>query len=129
MKSTSSQLGGGTDTNRAVRYCQGHITSPADTIFVLISDLYEGGVAESLLKRVASILAGGATFITLLALSDEGSPIFDARLAARLAALGSPSFACTPDQFPDLMAAAIAGRDLHQWAAEQDIPLPRPGPA
>lgn len=122
----STQLGGGTDINRAVGYCQGHVTSPADTIFVLISDLYEGGVAENLLKRVGSIIASGVTFITLLALSDEGSPIFDAHLAARLATIGSPSFACTPDQFPDLMAAAIAGRDLHQWAAEQNIPLPRP---
>jgi hypothetical protein len=35
-------------------------------------------------------------FITLLALSDEGAPAYDAELAAKLAALGVPSFACTP---------------------------------
>jgi len=121
----STQLGGGTDINRAVTYCQGHITSPHDTIFVLISDLYEGGVAENLLKRVGSLLASGVQFITLLALSDEGAPIYDAQLAGRLSALGAPAFACTPDLFPDLMAAAIGRRGLEDWAAEHDVTLTR----
>ena len=40
------QLGGGTDINRALQYCQGLITKPRDTIFVLITDLYEGGDAK-----------------------------------------------------------------------------------
>lgn len=122
----STRLGGGTDINRAVGYCQSHISSPADTIFVLISDLYEGGVAQNLLQRVAHLVNAGVRFVTLLALSDEGAPIFDARLAAQLSALGAPSFACTPDQFPDLMAAAIQGDDLATWAANHDISLPRP---
>ena len=38
-----------------------------------------------------------------------------------MAALGSPAFACTPDLFPDLMAAAIERRDLNQWAASNDL--------
>lgn len=38
-----TQLGGGTDINRALAYCQSQITRPADTVVVLISDLYEGG--------------------------------------------------------------------------------------
>ena len=29
--------------------------------------------------------------------------------------------ACTPDLFPDLMAAAIHRRDLTAWAAQHDI--------
>ena len=48
-----TQLGGGTDINRALAYCQGLITRPADTIFVLISDLYEGGDRDEMLRRVA----------------------------------------------------------------------------
>lgn len=32
-----------------------------------------------------------------------------------------PSFACTPDLFPDLMAAAIERRDIGEWAAANDI--------
>jgi len=38
-----TQLGGGTDINRAVTYCRQQITRPTQTIFILISDLYEGG--------------------------------------------------------------------------------------
>jgi hypothetical protein len=34
-----------------------------------------------------------------------------------------PVFACTPDIFPELMAAAIDQRDLKQWAGEQNIVL------
>jgi Mg-chelatase subunit ChlD len=117
----STQLGGGTDINRAVGYCQGLVERPADTIFVLISDLYEGGVAEELLRRAGAMIASGVKFITLLALSDEGAPSFDRGLAARLSALGAPSFACTPDLFPELMAAAINRQDVGQWAAERDI--------
>jgi Mg-chelatase subunit ChlD len=116
-----TQLGGGTDINRAVAYCQERITRPAQTIFVLITDLYEGGNAEELMARVAAILAAGVKMVCLLALNDDGAPSFDERNAARLAELGVPSFACTPDLFPELMAAAINRQDLVQWAARNEI--------
>jgi hypothetical protein len=116
-----TQLGGGTDIDRAVGYCQSLIRRPTDTIFVLISDLYEGGVEAELLKRVASMLGSGVMVIVLLALSDEGRPAYDHELAAKLASMGAPSFACTPGQFPDLMAAAIEKRDIAAWAAERGI--------
>ncbi len=117
----STQLGGGTDINRAVRYCESIVANPSDTILVLISDLFEGGVESELLKRAASLVSSGVQFIALLALSDEGAPALDQRVAAALSALGVPSFACSPDNFPDLMAAAIQRRDLNQWAAERGI--------
>src|SRR5439155_3412336 len=107
-----TQLGGGTDINRAIGYAQGLITRPRDTIFVLISDLYEGGVRDEMLRRVAAMTAAGVQVIALLALSDEGAPAYDHENAAALNALGVPAFACTPDAFPDLMAAAIERRDL-----------------
>lgn len=50
------QLGGGTDINGALAYCQGLIQRPQDTILVLISDLYEGGIAEEMLRRSASVV-------------------------------------------------------------------------
>ncbi|MFT4085699.1 MAG: VWA domain-containing protein [Gordonia sp. (in: high G+C Gram-positive bacteria)] len=115
------QLGGGTDINRAVAYCGSQIECPADTVMVLISDLYEGGVAEELLARSASIVASGVTMVALLALSDSGTPSFDADLAASLSEVGVPAFACTPDLFPDLMAAAIERRDVGEWASANDI--------
>ncbi|EPH42421.1 hypothetical protein STRAU_4534 [Streptomyces aurantiacus JA 4570] len=107
-----TQLGGGTDINRALAYCQSQITRPADTVVVLISDLYEGGIRNEMLKRVAAMKASGVQFVTLLALSDEGAPAYDREHAAALAALDAPAFACTPDLFPDVMAAAIERRPL-----------------
>ncbi|GJD93095.1 VWA domain-containing protein [Methylobacterium iners] len=113
----SVQLGGGTDINRAMGYCASRITRPEDTVLVLISDLYEGGVEAGLLAQAQRLVASGVQVVALLALSDEGAPSYDRALAARLVALGVPAFACTPDLFPDLMAAAIRKQDLGAWAA------------
>lgn len=115
------QLGGGTDIHRAVSYCQGIIREPHNAILVLISDLYEGGVEDNLLARARELLEAGVQFIVLLALSDEGAPSYDRTLAGKLAALGVPSFACTPDAFPGLMAAAIRRDDINQWAGGQGL--------
>ncbi|WP_051050564.1 vWA domain-containing protein [Pseudanabaena sp. PCC 6802] len=120
-----TQLGGGTDINRALAYCQGLVRQPQETILVLISDLYEGGNNEEMLKRIATLVASGVQFITLLALSDDGSPAYDHRNTAAIAGFGVPSFACTPDLFPDLMAAAINRQDISQWAASHDISASR----
>ena len=109
-----TQLGGGTDINRALAYGQGLVTRPRDTIVVLISDLYEGGVRDEMLRRASTLTRAGVQVIGLLALSDEGTPDYDKDNAAALAALGVPAFACTPDLFPELMAAAIERRDLRQ---------------
>ncbi|MES2570269.1 MAG: VWA domain-containing protein [Verrucomicrobiota bacterium] len=120
-----AQLGGGTDIHRAVTYCQGLITRPPETIFVLISDLIEGGNKTQLYQRVASIAASGVNMITLLALDDSGAPCYDHEVAATFTSLGVPSFACTPDLFPELMATAIQRRDVSQWAATQGIKVER----
>jgi Mg-chelatase subunit ChlD len=117
----STRLGGGTDINRAVGYCQQLVRAPHDTIFVLISDLYEGGVETEFMRRAATMVASGIQFVTLLALSDEGSPAYNAQLAAQLATLGVPAFACTPDRFPELMAAAIQRADLRDFAASSNL--------
>lgn len=122
-----TQLGGGTDICRALTYCQGLVRQPHDTILVLITDLYEGGHQQELLKRAASLTAAGVQVITLLALDDRGAPGFHHQLAAAFAGLGIPCFACTPDLFPDLMAAAIQRRDIAQWAAAQGIVVAQPG--
>ncbi len=93
-----TQLGGGTDIDAALAYCQGLIKRPQETIFVLISDLYEGGNAQQMLARARALVDSGVQVIALLA-------------------MGIPCFACTPDQFPDLMALAIKKQDVAAWAA------------
>lgn len=116
-----TQLGGGTDINRALAYSQGLVRRPKETIFVLISDLYEGGRNDEMLGRAAAMIASGVQFIVLLALDDQGAPSYDKGNAAKLVAMGAPCFACTPDLFPDMMAAAIKRNSLEQWAAKAGI--------
>ena len=115
------RMGGGTDIDGAMGYCESKVTRPDDTIMVLISDLYEGGVSDPLLRRAARLVASGVRLIVLLALSDSGAPAYDRALAAKLASLGVPSFACSPDCFPDLMASAIRRDDIYVWAAKNGI--------
>jgi Mg-chelatase subunit ChlD len=115
------QLGGGTDINQAVAYCEQRIEAPTKTHLVLITDLYEGGNAEDLVARIARLAGLGVNVIVLLALADSGHPGYDSNLAGRIAALGIPVFGCTPDQFPELMAAALRREDIQQWAARKDI--------
>jgi uncharacterized protein with von Willebrand factor type A (vWA) domain len=119
------QLGGGTDIDRAIAYCEGRIERPSKAHLILISDMYEGGNANSLVDRLARLTVMGVNVIVLLALTDSGRPSYDPQLSARVAALGVPVFACTPDQFPDMMATALRREDVHAWAANRDIKLIR----
>src|SRR6478609_4418450 len=66
------QLGGGTDINAALTYCQQIITKPLDTVLVLITDLYEGGNEADMRKRAVELVAAGVQVVVLLALNDEG---------------------------------------------------------
>ncbi len=111
-----TQLGGGTDINRAIAYAQALISRPSDTLFVLISDLYEGGVRVEMLRRIRAMTTAGVQVVVLLALSDSGAPSYDRENAAALASFWVPAFACTPDAFPDLLAEALARGDLASWA-------------
>ena len=117
------QLGGGTDIHAALKYCQQIITKPLDTVLVLITDLYEGGDEAGMRKKAVELVSAGVQVIVLLALNDEGAPSFDHANATFLSTLGIPVFACTPDKFPDLMAAALSKQDLGMWAAKEDVVL------
>ena len=115
------QLGGGTDINAALTYCLQIITRPTDTVMVLITDLYEGGNPDGMRKRAVDLIAAGVQLIVLLALNDNGAPSYDHNNAQFLAGIGVPVFACTPDKFPDMMAAALTKQDITLWAAKEDL--------
>lgn len=115
------QLGGGTDIAQAVGYCRQLIDRPAESVLFLVTDLYEGGNADLLHARVDELVRAGVTVVVLLALSDEGAPAYDHQQAQILAALSVPSFACTPAQFPEVLAAALEGRDVGRWASDHGL--------
>lgn len=104
----ATQLGGGTDINQALAYGEQLVERPHDTIFILLSDLFEGGDAKAMMARIARLHAMGVQFISLLAISNEGTGAYDHQVAQALAHMGIPAFACTPEQFPEVIAKAIA---------------------
>lgn len=106
------QLGGGTDINRSVKYCSELIRNPAKTLFILISDLYEGGVEAGLLRQLEQMHQSGVKVLVLLALSDQGTPSYDEKLAKKISRLGIACFGCTPNKLPELVGGALRGDDL-----------------
>jgi Mg-chelatase subunit ChlD len=112
------QLGGGTDINRAVAYCQGLIREPRKTLFILITDLFEGGNGRELVQRMEELTLSGVKSVCLLALSDSGVPSHDENMAKKFAEAGVPSFGCTPKMLPVLLEGALKGNDLFKLAQE-----------
>jgi len=111
------QLGGGTDINRAVTYCQSLIHDPRKTLFILITDLYEGGNAAELVRRLEDMAGSGVRAMVMLALSDSGVPSYDENLAKKVRALGIPCSGCTPTLLPEFLSGALKGVNLEQLAA------------
>ncbi|WP_224363173.1 VWA domain-containing protein [Hyalangium versicolor] len=100
------QLGGGTDIHKAVSYGAGLIEAPRRSIVVLITDFYEGGSAELLVRRVKELCAQGTTVLGLAALEPDATPNYDRDLARRLVDVGAHVGAMTPGE----LAAWIAGK-------------------
>ncbi|NQX67568.1 VWA domain-containing protein [Paenibacillus alba] len=106
------QLGGGTDINKSIAYCSSFIAEPKKTLFILVSDLYEGGNRTEMMKRLVDMHHSGVKTICLLALSDQGVPSYDEAVAKKLAQHGIPCFGCSPDKMPELIEGALKGNDL-----------------
>lgn len=111
-------MGGGTDIEKSVAYCQQFMENPRKTLFFLISDLMEGGNRAGLLRRLGEIRGSGATAVCLLAIADHGKPYYDAQIAGRIAAMGIPCFACNPQKIPSLLERALKGQDLEAFQQE-----------
>ncbi|MEZ6141518.1 MAG: VWA domain-containing protein [Zavarzinella sp.] len=104
------QLGGGTDINKSVAYCSKFIEDPPKTLFIMITDLFEGGNQAQLVRRLEEMVGNGVKCICLLALADHGKPFYDESLAKKLASIGIPCFACNPNRIPELLERAIRGQ-------------------
>jgi uncharacterized protein with von Willebrand factor type A (vWA) domain len=114
----STQLGGGTDIDRAVAYGQEHfVERPDRTLFLLITDLHEGGNAESLVARMRQLVESRVRCLCLLALSDSGQPSYDHDLARQLVEIGVPCFGCTPKLLVQVVERLLKGQDLGKLTA------------
>lgn len=112
------QMGGGTDIEKSVAYCQQFIETPNKTLFFLISDLMEGGNRNGLLRRLEDMKQSGVTVVVLLAVEDGGYPYYDENISKKIAKMGIPCFACTPEKLPELLERALKKMDLSDFANE-----------
>ncbi|MDE6875330.1 MAG: VWA domain-containing protein [Lachnospiraceae bacterium] len=112
------QLGGGTNIDQSVAYCEKFIENPKKTLFFLITDLEEGGNRAALLRRLGELKEAGVTVVCLLALAESGRPYYDAQMAQKVAGLKIPCFACSPQMLPQLLERALKGQDLEQFVKE-----------
>jgi hypothetical protein len=115
----TAQLGGGTDINRAVAYAQQHfVERPSKTLFILISDLYEGGNRDELITRMRQLSDSKVKVLCLLSLSDGGRPSYDHEIAQKLGELQIPSFGCTPKLLAQVVERVMKGQDLAPLLAQ-----------
>jgi hypothetical protein len=106
------QLGGGTDIARAVRYGATLVTQPEKALFLLITDLYEGGDREALLRGLAALREARTQVLCVLALNDAGKASFDRDMARKVATLDIPTFACTPNKLVEAVERALKGDSI-----------------
>ncbi|MDE5569355.1 MAG: VWA domain-containing protein, partial [Ruminococcus sp.] len=107
------QLGGGTDIEKSVAYCTGLIEEPVKTTMFLVTDLYEGGNRNGLIRRLSELKSSGVNIIVLLAISDSGKPCYDENLAQKIAEFDIPCFACPPEKLPELLERALKHQSLN----------------
>ncbi len=107
-----SQLGGGNDASKALAYCSKLVEQPEKTIFLFISDLYEGTGENAMIEHLRQLHESKVKLICLLALTDAGKPSYNHNAAKRLANLGIPAFACTPNRLVGLVEAILQGREI-----------------
>ena len=102
------QLGGGTDINKALNYCAGLCENPHNTIFVTVTDLYEGGSVHDLLRTCGDIIGSGSKMIFLTALDRDANPAYDKNVGQKLADMGAFVGAMTPEQLGDYIGKMIS---------------------
>lgn len=108
----ATQLGGGTDIRRAVAWAREHlIERPERTMFVLVTDLHEGGDRGQLVAHVRALVESRTRVLVVLALTDDGRPAYDHAMAAELAAVGAWCFGCTPRLLAQVVARVMQGQD------------------
>jgi len=101
------QLGGGTDIGRAMQYCETLVRTPQRTVVALISDFEEGTLPGPLLASVQRLTEARVKVLGLAALDDSARPVYDQRMAQRLAGRGAEVAALTPSHFAEWLAEVM----------------------
>ena len=103
------QLGGGTDIAKAVAYAAQLVEQPRRSIVAVITDFYEGGDPNRLVRTVKGLVEQGTHVLGLATLDEEANPLYDHDLAQRLADVGAHVGSMTPGELAAFLADRIAG--------------------
>ena len=101
------QLGGGTDIGKAVAYGAGLVESPRRSIVVIISDFFEGGSTDPLIRAVKALCESGAIVLGLAALDEQANPSYDKDTARKLVQVGVHVGAMTPGELVGFIAEKV----------------------
>ncbi len=103
------QLGGGTNIAQALRYAAQLVRQPARTIVVLITDFFEGGREDDLVRQTEEMAQAGVRMIGLGALGYDARPAYNRSTAKKLRKVGMDILVCTPEKLAECMARIIRG--------------------
>jgi Mg-chelatase subunit ChlD len=103
------QLGGGTNIAQALRYAAQLVRQPARTIVVLITDFFEGGREDDLVRQTEEMAQAGVRMIGLGALGYDARPAYNRTTAKKLRKVGMDILVCTPEKLAECMARIIRG--------------------
>jgi len=99
------QLGGGTDIAKAVEYSAKKVETPERTLFILVSDFYEGGNKNRLIQTIKEMQGSGTKMIGLAALDYEYIANYDRELARQVEEAG-------------MKVAVSSPKELAEWVAD-----------
>jgi Mg-chelatase subunit ChlD len=104
----SVQLGGGTDINRALCYCETLVRTPTRTIVVLVTDFFEGGDPLGMIATIKRLCESGVRVIGLAALDEVAQPVYDRQMAERCVAAGAEVAALTPQRLAEWLGRVLS---------------------
>ena len=101
------QLGGGTDIAKAVSYATDLVSTPKRAIVVIISDFYEGGDEDWLIRQVSDLTTQGSRVLALTALDNNANPSYCHTTAKRMTRAGADVAAMTPSHLAEWLAEVM----------------------
>ena len=104
----SVQLGGGTDIDQALRYCETLVRTPTRTIVVLVTDFFEGGDPRGMIATIRRLCESGVRVIGLAALDEVAQPVYDRQMAERCVAAGAEVAALTPQRLAEWLGRILS---------------------
>jgi len=105
----SVHLGGGTNIGKAMAYSESLMETPARTIMVMVTDLYDGAGYTPMYASAKRIVESGAKLFILTGLDDQAQGMVDTNAGKKMAGLGAKVATLTPDALAEWVAEAITG--------------------